>query len=82
MMSGNTPNQEQIQKHILSAFDSVNLITNKIIEPSGDQTKNIVLVNSKHLQSMLLKKWFVDSITTQQYDTINNCIISGMTYCD
>jgi hypothetical protein len=60
----------------------VNLITNKITEPSGDQTKNIVLINSKHLQSMLLKKWFVDSITTQQYTTINNCIISGMTYCD
>jgi hypothetical protein len=81
-MSGNTPNQVQIQKHISSAFDSVNLITNKITEPSGDQTKNIVLINSKHLQSMLLKKWFVDSITTQQYTTINNCIISGMTYCD
>ena len=82
MMSGNTPNQVQIQKHISSAFDSVNLITNKITEPIGDQTKNIVLVNSKHLQLMLLKQWFVDSITTQQYDTINNCIISGMTYCD
>jgi hypothetical protein len=81
-MSGNTPNQVQIQKHISSAFDSVNLITNKITEPIGDQTKNIVLVNSKHLQLMLLKQWFVDSITTQQYDTINNCIISGMTYCD
>ena len=47
MMSGNTPNQEQIQIHISSAFDSVNLITNKITEPSGDQTKNIVLINSK-----------------------------------
>jgi hypothetical protein len=82
MMSGNTPNQVQIQKHISSAFDSVNLITNKITEPIGDQTKNIVLVNSKHLQLMLLKQWFVNSITTQQYDTINNCIISGMTYCD
>lgn len=82
MMSGNTPTQEQIQKHILSALDSVNLITNRITEPKTEQTKNSVMTNYKHLQLMLLKKWFVDNITTQQYNTINNCITSGITYCD
>lgn len=82
MMSGNTPTQEQIEKHILSAFDSVNLITNRITEPKTEQTKNSVMNNYKHLQLMLLKKWFSDNITTQQYNAINNCITSGITYCD
>lgn len=82
MMSGNTPTQEQIQKHILAAFDSVNLITNKVSEPITDKTKKSVMNNYKHLQIMLLKPWFTEAITTQQYETINNCITSGITYCD
>lgn len=80
-MIGNTPTTEEIVKHVSASFDSVNLIINKISEPKTELTKNVVLNNYIHLQTMLLENWFVDNITTQQYETINDCITSGITYC-
>jgi hypothetical protein len=79
-MTGNTLTTEQIEKHILASFDSVNLILNKIQEPKTERVVNVVNLNVEHLQQMLLKSWFTENLTETQYEDIRNCIISGNTY--
>lgn len=81
-MSGNTPTTEQIVKHISASFDSVNLILNKIQEPKTEKTVKSVNLNVDHLQQMLLKTWFIETLTESQYQDITNCILSGNTYVD
>jgi hypothetical protein len=81
-MTGTTLTQEQIQKNITNTFVSVNLILDKITEEKTEKNISIVDSNAKHLQNMLFKKWFIDSISMQQYNQIKNTILSGITYCN
>jgi hypothetical protein len=81
-MTGTTLSQEQIQKNINNAFASVSIITNKLTEEKTEKNINIVDNNSYYLQTMLFKKWFIDSLTTPQYNQIKNIILSGVTYCN
>jgi len=79
-MTGNTPTIEQIERHILVSFDSVNLILNKIQEPKTESVVNTINLNIDHLQQMLSYSWFTENLTETQYEDIRNCVISGNTY--
>jgi len=79
-MSGTTSNQQQIQDIITSSFEYVTVINNKITEQKTEQSIEIVSTKVKFLQNVLFKQWFTDNITTQQYNDIKNCILSGITY--
>ena len=79
-MTGNTPTIEQIERHILVSFDSVNLILNKIQEPKTESVVNAINLNVDHLQQMLSYSWFTENLTETQYEDIRNCVISGNTY--
>lgn len=80
-MSGETSNQQQIQQIITNSFGSVTIINNNINEEKTEEIISIVISNVDYLQNLLFKKWFTDNITTQQYNEIKNCILSGITYC-
>jgi hypothetical protein len=79
-MTGNTPTIEQIERHISTSFDSVNLILNKIQEPKTESVVNVINLNIDHLQQMLSYSWFAENLTETQYEDIRNCVISGNTY--
>ena len=79
-MSGTTSNQQQIQDIITSSFEYVTVINNKITEQKTEQSIEIVSTKVNFLQNVLFKQWFTDNITTQQYNDIKNCILSGITY--
>jgi hypothetical protein len=80
-MSGSTSNQQQIQDIVTNSFEYVTVINNKITEQKTEQSIEIVSTKVNFLQNVLFKKWFTDNITTQQYNDIKNCILSGITYC-
>lgn len=75
-----TPTTQEIAKHILSSFDSVNLINEEIQKTITDKIKNTVERNIEHLEIMLSKEWFSDGLTTEQRDNINNSITNGKIY--
>jgi hypothetical protein len=75
-----TPTTEEITKHILSAFDSVNLINEEIQKTITDKIKSTVDRNVEHLEVMLEKDWFSDGLTNEQRTNIDNSIISGKLY--
>jgi hypothetical protein len=79
-MSGSTSNQQQIQDIVTNSFEYVTVINNKITEQKTEQSIEIVSTKVNFLQNVLFKKWFTDNITTQQYNDIKNCILSGITY--
>jgi len=67
--------QEQIDKSVLAAFDSVNLI-NQLNEKetlTDDETDSLNR-NISHLQIMMGKDWFSDALTQEQKNIINSLI--------
>jgi valyl-tRNA synthetase len=65
--------QEEIQKSILAAYDSVNLINNLIkIDASSFSEKELkehidtIERNKKHIEIMLAKEWFANGLTKAQ----------------
>lgn len=79
-MTGNTLTNEQIQRKVMSAFDSVNIIVNNISEEKNDNRKKLIENNYKHLEIMFNKDWFFDALSETQKTTIKECIMSGITY--
>jgi hypothetical protein len=75
-----TPTTEEITKHILAAFDSVNLINEEIQKTITDEIKSTVDRNVEHLEVMLEKDWFSDGLTNEQRTNIDNSIINGKLY--
>jgi hypothetical protein len=75
------PTEEEIQRHISAAFDSVSAIERTI---SGEDTYNNpvswVEANVGHLNIMLGKDWFVAGLTEQQRTDIDAIIASGNQY--
>jgi hypothetical protein len=64
--------QEQIEKSISAAFDSVNLVVAlnllpTLTEEEADRKER----NVKHLEIMMAKEWFANGLTTQQAADIN-----------
>lgn len=72
------PTTEQIQKHVLAAFDSVNLVntlkekTKKTLTPDDTAT---ISRNVEHLKIMMKKEWFAKALTATQKSKINTLII-------
>lgn len=67
--------QEQMEKQVSAAFDSVNLITNlKTKDVLTDEDNSTINRNVEHLKIMMGKDWFVTALTTSQKTKINNLI--------
>lgn len=67
--------QEQMEKQVSAAFDSVNLITNlKAKEVLTDENNSTISRNVEHLKIMMGKDWFVKALSTAQKNQINNII--------
>lgn len=78
-MTGNTQNPRQ---SVSAAFDSVNLI-DRIISMTGSPTQEIIDTvwrNTKHLEIMMEKQWFVDALINNEGSEIQSCIVRGNNY--
>lgn len=67
--------QEEIDRHISAAFDSVNLITalRALISLDSEQTSSLNR-NVEHLQIMMAQEWFSVALSLQQTNEINAAI--------
>jgi hypothetical protein len=77
------PTEQQLQRHISAAFDSVSLI-NRIIseEDTPNKPSRMIDANVGHLNIMLGKEWFADGLTEQQRTDIDAAIAAGNTYLE
>jgi hypothetical protein len=67
--------EEQIQRSISAAFDSVNLINELKTKPSlTEEEQSRLDRNKEHLIIMLAKDWFDAGLTEQQKSDINACL--------
>lgn len=72
-----TPTQKQIEKHVKSAFDSVDLINALLTKSNLDEQDNDDMDrNVKHLKIMMAYEWFASALTSEQELQIN-AIING-----
>ena len=69
--------QEDIQRSINAAFDSVNLINNLLTSEKNEENKNTVKRNFEHLEVMLSKTWFSESLTSEERNDIDSSIENG-----
>lgn len=60
--------QEEIEKQISAAFDSVELIIR------NEDDEDTINRNVEHLKIMMGKEWFSSSLTPEQTTEINNLI--------
>ena len=59
--------QEQIEKSILAAYDSVNLINElNLKESKTEEDLEVIERNKDHIKIMLEKDWFFSSLTDSQ----------------
>jgi hypothetical protein len=59
--------QEQLDKSVSAAYDSVNLITElKAKETLTEEETDILSRNEEHIRIMLGKNWFVAALTKAQ----------------
>lgn len=80
-----TMSQEDIQKSISAAFDSVNLINQVITgtameDEAAAERQSAVDRNVEHLSLMLGKEWFADGLTEDQRTDIDTCILTGKAF--
>jgi hypothetical protein len=67
--------EEQIQKSVSAAFDSVNLINELNAQPSlTEEDQDRLNRNKEHLKIMLDKDWFFAALTEEQKTDINACL--------
>jgi hypothetical protein len=67
--------EEQTQRSISAAFDSVNLINELKSKPSlTEEEQSRLDRNKEHLVIMLGKDWFEAGLTEQQKNDINTCL--------
>jgi hypothetical protein len=68
--------EDQTQRSISAAFDSVNLINELKSKPSlTEEEQTRVDRNKEHLTIMLAKDWFEAGLTEQQKTDINTCLV-------
>lgn len=67
--------KEDIQKHIKSAYDSVDLINELQLKqnPTQQETERIQR-NIEHLKIMMSKEWFVSGLKVAQKKQLNEII--------
>ncbi len=59
--------QEEIQKSVSAAYDSVNLINElNLIAELSDEDKDTLYRNKEHIRIMLAKEWFFNALTEEQ----------------
>ena len=59
--------QEEIQRSVSAAFDSVNLINKlNLKDVLTDEETDTVDRNVEHLKIMMAKEWFDNALTTEQ----------------
>ena len=59
--------QEQIEKSVSAAYDSVNLINElNSKESKTEEDTDTINRNKGHVKIMLAKDWFVEALTTEQ----------------
>lgn len=72
--------QQELEKHVSAAMDSVNLITETLLEwpPMGDPMPSDVSAtvarNTEHLTLMMTKDWFVQALSPEQAAAINEIV--------
>ncbi len=67
--------QEQIEKSISAAFDSVNLIEElNLLETLTEEETDRKTRNIQHLETMMEKEWFSSNLTSEQTSQINAVI--------
>jgi len=67
--------EEQTQRSISAAFDSVNLVNELKVKPSlTEEEQGRLDRNKEHLIIMLGKDWFEAGLTEQQKTDINTCL--------
>jgi len=67
--------QEQVEKSIAAAFDSVALIdTLQAKVEKTDEDNSSIERNTEHLRIMMSKDWFVTALSETQKTQINNLI--------
>lgn len=71
---------EEIQNHIKSSFDSVDIINKTITETKDDKKTKTVERNYQHLEIMLSKEWFSTALTTLQRKSIDDSVTNGKAY--
>ena len=79
-----TANSAEAQSSVTAAFDSVNLLDAIVagtsdIETDADKA-NSADCNYRHLEIMLEKSWFADTLTSAQRTDIDAAIVAGSTY--
>ena len=79
-----TANSPEAQSSVSAAFDSVDLI-NAIVAGTSDIETDEDKVSSadcnyRHLEIMMAKDWFSDTLTADQTSDINAAITAGSTY--
>ena len=68
--------EDQTQRSISAAFDSVNLINELKTKPSlTEEEQSRLDRNKEHLTIMLGKDWFAASLTEQLKTEINTCLV-------
>lgn len=74
--SQDTITTAEVQKHIISAFDSVNLINqlNALAQPLSIDNAATKVRNVDHLKVMMGKVWFVSGLSESQNTTITALI--------
>lgn len=66
---------EQIEKFVLAAFDSVNLINElNLLSTLSEEEQAIKERNTEHLKIMIEKEWFASALTEEQTTIINQLI--------
>ena len=59
--------QEQIEKSVSAAYDSVNLINElNSKETKAEEDTDVINRNKEHVKIMLGKDWFVEALTSEQ----------------
>jgi hypothetical protein len=71
---------EEIQGSIRAAFDSVNLINEKILLEKTEDLSDSVDRNYRHLEIMISKEWFADALTEPERESIDSAIQSGQNF--
>jgi hypothetical protein len=67
--------QEQIERTVLSSFDSVNLVNElNALESLDEEQTACKDRNVEHLNIMMAYDWFVDALTEEQKTEINKII--------
>jgi hypothetical protein len=75
---------ENPRRSVSAAFDSVNLINQTIPVTGMNMTQKIDIIkrNYQHLETMMAKQWFVNSLINNEGNLIQTCILNGKSFVE